>query len=90
MARPKMTHKEHVAYAEKFRAVDKALADLYFAKDGLQEKFGKANPMCKKLMRIMDLFHVHLKSEIDSEYHKATTNEEFIAAGNVYYRAPGE
>jgi hypothetical protein len=80
-AAKQISHVEHLALAEEFRAIERAL-------HALRAKAGTALPKNHKIarqLRAVEQRLVAVKSSFDDHYHSVTTEEEFRQHGHVYY-----
>ena len=84
MKRPKLTHEQHIELAKQIRDSKKVLWDSFF--NVVQPAFGKSHPESKVLFKIITKDFIRLQGELDTEYHKATSTEQFIKEGHVYYK----
>jgi hypothetical protein len=78
---PKLTHAEHVRLGAKVRATQAEISEIYFA---VQKAFGKSHPAARTISKIMRNWQT-AKSDLDTEYHRVTTGEQFQTQGHVYY-----
>ena len=86
MKRVKLTHEQHVVLAKQLAEASEALQDAYFT--FVQPAFGKTHPASKPLLRVIRTM-VAVRRELDTEYHKVTSNDQFISKGHVYYKVKG-
>ena len=84
MKRTKLTHEQHVALAKQITESKKVLWTSFF--NVVQPAFGKSHPASKALFKIITKDFTQLQGELDTEYHKATSSEQFVKEGHVYYK----
>ena len=84
MKRPKLTHEQHVALAKNIVDANKKLWDAYF--DVVQPAFGKSHPASRALYKLIIKQMTDVRGMLDTEYHKVTSNEQFVAMRHVYYK----
>ena len=76
-----MTHEEHVALAERIRAIDEELNGIRYL---LIERYGRTSRPAQQLWLMLKRM-IHVKGSLDTEYHRVTSNLEFAKRGHVYY-----
>jgi len=81
----KMTHEEHLEFAEKFRRV---CAELVEIEDVVAKRFGKCSRAARKLNTAVKSITISIRSELDEEYHQVTSSKQFDKSGHAYYNAP--
>ena len=81
---PKYTHEEHVELAKDVCRINDELHNLFYE---LQNRYGKSSRMCKKLQAAIKAFGISVRSQLDDEYHKVTSGEQFVDKGHVYYNS---
>lgn len=86
MKRTKLTHEQHVELAKQIVEAKAILQDSFF--DVVQPAFGKSHPASKALIRILTKDFIQLQGELDTEYHKVTSSEQFTKERHVYYKEP--
>lgn len=79
----KLTHEQHVVLAKQITESKKLLWDSLF--NVVQPAFGKSHPASKALFKIITKDFMQLQNELDTEYHKVTSSEQFVKEGHVYY-----
>ena len=86
MKRTKLTHEQHVALAKQITESKKVLWTSFF--NVVQPAFGKSHPASRALYRVITKHMTDVRGVLDTEYHKATSTEQFIKEGHVYYKDP--
>ena len=66
-------------------SADETLRDAFFTT--IQPAFGKSHPASRALLRAIRVME-QARSELDTEYHKATSDEQYKKEGHVYYKRP--
>ena len=79
----KMTHEEHVELGRRFCA---ALDELNYIASEVQEKFGQSSRAYTKMRSGIKSISISTRSQLDDEYHKVTSPEQFVKEGHVYYK----
>lgn len=82
--KPKFTHEEHVKVAQRFCKLTNEVRDLL---SELEAHYGKSSRMCKKLTTALRLISISVRSELDDEYHKVTSDKQFAEKGHAYYKS---
>lgn len=76
-----MTHEEHLALAKLLINVSKALMLAHIT---AANKLGKTARATELLKRAVNAYN-DAKCELDTLYHAATSNEQFMEHGHIYY-----
>lgn len=77
-----MNHADHVELAEILRPVHDALTIATIFCSGTLGKTANATKFLRRTLQMYEL----TRSELDDCYHRATTDEQFLKDGHVYYR----
>jgi hypothetical protein len=85
MKRTKLTHEQHLVLATQLISADETLRDAFFT--NIQPAFGKSHPASKALLKVIKTMQV-VRSELDTEYHNVTSQEQYMKEGHVYYKWP--
>lgn len=85
MKKPKLTHAEHLAFAKRVRTVDSLVRGLAF---DCQNAFGRSSVATKQLFKMLLTGLPCVKSVLDAEYHRVTSDAQFQQQGHVYYNRP--
>jgi hypothetical protein len=79
---PKFTHEEHLDFAKRVLATHTELNNLY---SEVVNRYGKSSRTSKTLSRVIKIYSYSVRSELDLEYHKVTSEKQFLDKGHVYY-----
>jgi hypothetical protein len=85
MKRTKLTHEQHLVLATQLISADAMLRDAFFTT--IQPAFGKTHPASRALLRAIRIMQ-RARSELDTEYHNVTSQEQYMKEGHVYYKWP--
>ena len=86
MKYPRFTHEQHCEFAKSVKSLEALVTDLFY---DVQLSFGKSHKVSTTLWKMLVKVIPELKSELDNEYHKVTTQDQFIIHGHVYYGRRG-
>lgn len=78
-----LTHEEHLQLSNELRLIDISLDNICYRV--LAPQFGKTHRTTKTCLRVLKAM-ASLKSALDSEYHRRTTDAQFMEKGHVYYQ----
>lgn len=76
-----MTHEEHLDLAKTLLLIDKLLDN---ARDIIGQSYGYSARESNATVALVKKLE-HLRSMLDTRYHKVTTDEQFIKQGHVYF-----
>jgi hypothetical protein len=76
-----MSLEEHIEHAKIVAVLGQALRE---ATDQCRKSYGCTHKTTKRMERLLSNFD-RARSELDREYHKVASNEDFFKYGHVYY-----
>ena len=77
-----LTHEEHVELAKHYRRVSLGLNHIF---DTVASRYPISSKVYQQAWRQRRKL-LELKSALDNEYHKVTSNAQFEQSGHVYYK----
>jgi len=75
------TFDEHLTFATILRQTDDNFVKLYWA---INERYGKSSHLGKKAISALEKLNT-IKCELDTEYHKVCSDENFKKYGHIYF-----
>ena len=76
-----MSLEEHIEHAKIVAVLGQALRETT---KQCQESYGKTHKTTKRMERLLADFE-SARSELDNEYHKVASDEDFTKYGHIYY-----
>ena len=77
-----LTHEEHLVLADKFKRMMKEFDEI---EHQVWQSYGVSCRAAKILGSVKKRLNYSFRGEMDTYYHKSTTNEQYAQRGHAYY-----